>query len=126
MTLFSLISGTCKNTFFSFFPLFFSYMYLACKPLKQFSKNLLFGGSSIWNLNSTNTLHHKTNTIDKFWFQILLFRFSRRMQFGTKWLCNYSIIHIISFNHSFILFFITQFLSLGGMEQFLHVIATIY
>ena len=46
----------------------------------------------------------QNNTIDKFWFQILLFQFSRTYQFGTQWLCIHSIIHIILFSHSIFCF----------------------
>ena len=65
MTPFSLISGTCKSILFSFSLLLF--------PLKS-----AICDSSVRNLNPTNALQHKTNTIDKLWFQILLFRFSLR------------------------------------------------
>ena len=75
---------------------------------------MLFCGSSIWNLNPTNSLHRKTYTLDKFWFQMLLSGFSRRKQFVIQWLCNHSIIHIILFNHSSIPFFIPTILKPQG------------
>ena len=77
MALFSLISGTCKKTFSLFFP-YFSLFLSSLQNTKTIFIHLLFCGASIRNLNPTNTLHRKTNTLDKFWFQILLFRFSRR------------------------------------------------
>ena len=125
MALYSLMSGAFKNIFFSL-PSYFS-SHLASL---QTAKTIFIKFAALWlfnsNLNPTNTLHRKTNTLDKIWFQILLFWFSHRQQLGIQWLCNHSIIQIISFSHSSFLFFTPQFLSLGDREKFLHVIAVIY
>ena len=65
MALFSLISGTCKKNFSLFSP-YFSLFLSSLQNTKTIFIHLLFCGASIRNLNPTNTLHRKTNTLDKF------------------------------------------------------------
>ena len=76
MALYSLISGVFKNIFS--LPSYFSSHLASLQIAKTIFKNLLFCDSSIRNLNPRNTLHRKTDTLDKFWFLIILFWFSHR------------------------------------------------
>ena len=87
-----------QKTIFFFFPLIFLYIWLACKPLKQFSQNLLFCGSSIWNLNPTNTPRRKTNTLDIFGFK---FYYSSFLEDSNSVPSECGILHSYNFIQSF-------------------------
>ena len=88
-----------EKHFFSFSPYFSLYL-----TSLQTAKTIFIKSAVSW-LFSSKFISNKysspqSNIIDKFWFRILLFRFSHRYQFGTHWLCNHSIIHIIHIRHS--------------------------
>ena len=60
-------AGTCKINFSLSTPYFPLYLPLQTRPLEaSFIKSAVLW---LFNLDLANTLHRKTNTLDKFWFQ---------------------------------------------------------